>query len=141
MVTTFFTEIADLSHPGFPIAEVYADGSSVITKHPGTGGQVSVGTVTAQLLYEITSARYANPDVTAGSMRSTSPTTDRTGSGSPVSAANRRRDAEGVAEQHRRLPQLGDVRTHRSGHRCQGRPGAKPVDRRVVSWADGGTGR
>ncbi len=61
----FFTEIADLSHPGFPIAEVYADGSSVITKHPGTGGQVSVGTVTAQLLYEITGARYANPDVTA----------------------------------------------------------------------------
>ncbi|MCB0925092.1 MAG: DUF1446 domain-containing protein [Mycobacterium sp.] len=61
----FFTEIADLSHPGFPIAEVHADGSSVITKHPGTGGQVSVGTVTAQLLYEITGARYANPDVTA----------------------------------------------------------------------------
>jgi hypothetical protein len=61
----FFTEVADLSHPGFPIAEVAADGSSVITKHPGTGGQVSVGTVTAQLLYEITGARYANPDVTA----------------------------------------------------------------------------
>ena len=62
---SFFTEVADLSHPGFPIAEVHADGSSVITKHPGTGGQVSVGTVTAQLLYEITGARYANPDVTA----------------------------------------------------------------------------
>ena len=61
----FFTEIADLSHPGFPIAEIRADGSSVITKHPGTGGQVSVGTVTAQLLYEIAGARYANPDVTA----------------------------------------------------------------------------
>ncbi|MGV0744867.1 acyclic terpene utilization AtuA family protein [Mycolicibacterium sp. XJ870] len=60
----FFTEVADLSHPGFPIAEISADGSSVITKHPGTGGQVSVGTVTAQLLYEITGARYANPDVT-----------------------------------------------------------------------------
>ena len=61
----FFTEIADLSYPGFPLAEIHADGSSVITKHPGTGGQVSVGTVTAQLLYEITGARYANPDVTA----------------------------------------------------------------------------
>jgi hypothetical protein len=47
------------------LAEVNADGSSVITKHPGTGGLVNVDTVTAQLLYEITGARYANPDVTA----------------------------------------------------------------------------
>ena len=61
----FFTEIADLRRPGFPIAEIHADGSSVITKHPGTGGAVSVGTVTAQLLYEITGHRYANPDATA----------------------------------------------------------------------------
>lgn len=60
----FFTEVPDLRHPGFPLAEIAADGSSVITKHPGTGGQVSVGTVTAQLLYEIGGARYANPDVT-----------------------------------------------------------------------------
>ncbi|CAM3285174.1 acyclic terpene utilization AtuA family protein [Mycobacterium intermedium] len=62
---SFFTEIPDLLHPGFPLAEVNEDGSSVITKHPGTGGLVSVDTVTAQLLYEITGARYANPDVTA----------------------------------------------------------------------------
>jgi hypothetical protein len=61
----FFTEVPDLSYAGFPLAEVHADGSSVITKHPGTGGLVSVDTVTAQLLYEITGARYANPDVTA----------------------------------------------------------------------------
>ncbi|WP_200828578.1 acyclic terpene utilization AtuA family protein [Mycobacterium sp. 3519A] len=60
----FFTELADLTHPGFPLAEIHADGSSVITKHPGTGGAVTVGTVTAQLLYEIGGARYANPDVT-----------------------------------------------------------------------------
>jgi hypothetical protein len=60
----FFTELTDLTHPGFPLAEIHADGSSVITKHPGTGGAVTVGTVTAQLLYEIGGARYANPDVT-----------------------------------------------------------------------------
>jgi hypothetical protein len=60
----FFSEIADLRHPGFPIAEVYADGSSVITKHPGTGGAVTVGTVTAQLLYEVTGPLYAGPDAT-----------------------------------------------------------------------------
>ena len=61
---SFFTEIADLTYPGFPLAEIHADGSSVITKHPGTGGAVTVDTVTAQLLYEITGARYANPDAT-----------------------------------------------------------------------------
>src|SRR6201986_1197888 len=62
---SFFTELPDLSHAGFPLAQVHADGSSVITKHPGTGGLVSIDTVTAQLLYEIAGARYANPDVTA----------------------------------------------------------------------------
>ncbi len=61
---SFFREIPDLIHPGFPIAEIHSDGSSVITKHPGTGGAVSVGTVTAQLLYEISGGRYAGPDVT-----------------------------------------------------------------------------
>ena len=61
----FFTEVPGLEHPGFPIAEVHADGSSVITKHDGTGGLVCVGTVTAQLLYEIGGPAYANPDVTA----------------------------------------------------------------------------
>ena len=60
----FFTEVPDLTYAGFPLAEINEDGSSVITKHAGTGGLVSLDTVTAQLLYEITGARYANPDVT-----------------------------------------------------------------------------
>ncbi|MCA9645433.1 MAG: DUF1446 domain-containing protein [Myxococcales bacterium] len=59
-----FREVADLSRPGFPIAEIAEDGSSVITKHPGTAGEVSVGTVTAQLVYEVGGPRYLNPDVT-----------------------------------------------------------------------------
>jgi hypothetical protein len=54
----------DATPLGFPIAEVAADGSSVITKHPGTGGVVSVDTVTAQLLYEVQSTHYLGPDVT-----------------------------------------------------------------------------
>ena len=63
---SFFHEIPDrAAAPGFPIAEVDREGSSVITKHPGTGGLVSVGTVTAQLLYEIGAPAYANPDVIA----------------------------------------------------------------------------
>ncbi|CCF65927.1 acyclic terpene utilization AtuA family protein [Nocardia cyriacigeorgica] len=60
----FFTELADLGRPGFPIAEIRRDGSSVITKHDGTGGAVTVDTVRAQLMYEIQGARYAGPDVT-----------------------------------------------------------------------------
>ncbi|SNX62013.1 uncharacterized protein DUF1446 [Streptomyces sp. TLI_55] len=55
----------DLRRPGFPLAELHEDGTAVITKHPGTGGFVDVGTVTAQLLYETQGARYAGPDVTA----------------------------------------------------------------------------
>ncbi|MER5373845.1 acyclic terpene utilization AtuA family protein [Streptomyces sp. NPDC002553] len=60
-----FFRAGDVRRPGFPLAELHADGSCVITKHPGTGGFVDVGTVTAQLLYETGGARYAGPDVTA----------------------------------------------------------------------------
>jgi hypothetical protein len=61
----FFEEVPNRERIGFPIAEVHPDGSSVITKHPGTGGAVTVGTVTAQLLYEIGSPRYISPDAVA----------------------------------------------------------------------------
>ncbi|WFE62727.1 acyclic terpene utilization AtuA family protein [Micromonospora sp. WMMD714] len=61
---SFFTELPDGGHrPGFPIAEIRPDGSSVLTKHPGTGGAVTVETVTAQLLYEVAGPDYLGPDV------------------------------------------------------------------------------
>jgi hypothetical protein len=62
---SFFTEVDGMERVGFPWAEVAADGSSVIGKHEGTGGEVSVGTVTSQLLYEIAGPAYLGPDVTA----------------------------------------------------------------------------
>lgn len=62
---SFFTEVGGMTRVGFPWAEIAADGSSVIGKHDGTGGEVSVGTVTSQLLYEIDSPAYLGPDVTS----------------------------------------------------------------------------
>lgn len=61
----FFKEVESFDNVGYPIAEIYEDGSFYITKHPDTGGLVSTGTVTAQLLYEINSPAYVNPDVIA----------------------------------------------------------------------------
>ncbi|MGA0036242.1 MAG: acyclic terpene utilization AtuA family protein [Ilumatobacteraceae bacterium] len=62
---SFFTEVSGRERIGFPWADVFADGSSVIGKHDGTGGLVSVGTVTSQLLYEIGGSHYLGPDVTS----------------------------------------------------------------------------
>ena len=62
---SFFTEIPSFENIGFPLAEIHDDGSSVVTKHPGTGGLVSIGTVTAQLLYEVQQPDYITPDVIA----------------------------------------------------------------------------
>ena len=62
---SFFTEVKGMSRVGFPFAEIAANGSSVIGKHDGTGGEVSIGTVTSQLLYEIGGPEYLGPDVTA----------------------------------------------------------------------------
>ena len=62
---SFFKEVPSFDNVGYPIAEIKNDGSFYITKHPGTGGLVSTGTVTAQLLYEISTPAYLNPDVIA----------------------------------------------------------------------------
>ncbi|MDJ0787770.1 MAG: DUF1446 domain-containing protein [Myxococcota bacterium] len=61
---SFFTEVPGMERVGFPFAEIAEDGSSVIGKHEGTGGEVSIGTVTSQLLYEIGGPEYFGPDVT-----------------------------------------------------------------------------
>ncbi|KAL2212980.1 DUF1446-domain-containing protein [Sarocladium strictum] len=58
-------EIPNLHHAGYPIAEISSDGTSIITKPPGSNGAVTVDTCKAQLLYEIQGPKYLNPDVTA----------------------------------------------------------------------------
>ncbi len=109
----YFAELPDFRLPGFPIAEVFEDGSSIITKHPGTGGLVSENTVTAQLLYEIGAARYAGPDATArfDTIRLTAgrsrPGTDQRRARRTAAA-----DGQGRAQRARRLPQRDHVRAH-----------------------------
>ena len=110
----FFEEIPGRDRIGFPIAEVQADGSSVITKHPGTGGAVTVGTVTAQLLYEIGGPRYLSPDAVArfDTIALTQEGPDRVriaGVRGEAAAA----DAQGDGQPRRRLAQRHDARPHR----------------------------
>lgn len=62
---SFAAELDGTEHVGLPVAEIDADGSAVITKAAGTGGAVTVETVTAQLLYEVDGPRYLTPDVVA----------------------------------------------------------------------------
>ncbi|GAA4907846.1 uncharacterized protein DUF1446 [Actinomycetospora succinea] len=62
---SFAGELTGTEHVGLPVAEIAADGSAVITKAAGTGGAVTVETVTAQLLYEVDGPRYLTPDVVA----------------------------------------------------------------------------
>ncbi|MFP6563298.1 MAG: acyclic terpene utilization AtuA family protein [Myxococcota bacterium] len=61
---SFFNEVPGMERVGFPWAEVAADGSTVFGKHEGSGGEVSIGTITSQLLYEIGGPEYFGPDVT-----------------------------------------------------------------------------
>ena len=118
---SFLDEITDRRYPGFPIAEVAADGSSVITKHPGTGGLVSVGTVTAQLLYEIAAPAYLGPDCTTHF-----DTVELADDGEHRVRDQRRprvaapADAQGRPQRRRRLPQLDDAGPDRARHRGQG---------------------
>ncbi len=121
---SFFTELPDRGRrPGFPIAEVAADGDAVITKHPGTGGAVTVETVTAQLLYEIGAPQYLGPDVTArfDTIQLGPDGPDRVrvhgvrGEPPPGTRQGRRQHA-------RRLPQCDVVRPLWTRHRGEGRP-------------------
>lgn len=65
-ISTQWLEMPDPEHIGFPVVEVFEDGSCIVTKPKGTGGAVTERTVKEQLLYEIGDpARYLSPDVTA----------------------------------------------------------------------------
>jgi hypothetical protein len=75
-----WSEIPDLGHIGYPIAEVREDGVALITKAPGTGGRVDFDTVRQQLLYEVHDPHaYFSPDVVldVGTLRLSNAGADR----------------------------------------------------------------
>jgi len=58
--------IPHMEDPGYPIVEATPDGRFTVTKHAGTGGRISVASITEQLLYEMGDPRsYITPDVIA----------------------------------------------------------------------------
>ena len=64
--TNDWQSTSDFAHIGYPVLEAHEDGTTVVTKHAGTGGRVSKATVTEQLVYEIGDPkRYMTPDVVA----------------------------------------------------------------------------
>ncbi len=62
---TDWQKVKSYSNLGFPLVEAEPDGTFTVTKHPGTGGLVSVHTVSEQLLYEMGTPRYLAPDCVA----------------------------------------------------------------------------
>ena len=117
----WLAEITDRRYPGFPIAEVGADGSSVITKHPDTGGLVTTDTVTAQLLYEIAGPEYLNRRRGCAFRHGAA---DPTGSGSGLGQCDARIpsavDVEGRDQLLGRLPEHHDLGPHRPRHSREG---------------------
>ena len=121
-----FTSPDGRGRSGFPLAEIAADGSCVITKHAGTGGAVTVDTVTAQLVYEIQSRdlprpRRRRPTWTRSRSRTDGPDRVRVSGVPRLAAAGH---AEGLRQRARRLPQPGRAGAGRAGHRGRRRPGS-----------------
>jgi len=116
---SFIGEVPDFRNVGFPIAEVFDDGSFVITKHPGTGGLVSVDTVKAQLLYEISDPRYLTPDVIPLRYHPRLSAGAGQGSGERREGRAADRHIQGLHQHYGRLQKLHDRDPHGSRYRTE----------------------